>query len=212
MIPRPQFIKAWESLNTGNVEISLFDEDGTVRVGYVEQKFMYGKGEASKQMRRLCALADKAGVTLSLHVDPGSRPNPPMSKIELLKWYKRLGFESTPGRIFYMERKPMIKLNAARRLKATTVDPYIRRAMNKLSDALEDDGVEVFEATGPDGKYLEVEISEKDLKSILRNTRYTPVGLPTEKTYVQKNVGHNILLRCRSAQGRVQIFLEVRDD
>lgn len=118
MISRRAFIEAFKNLNTGNVEIDLFDEDQTVRVGYIQQTHTFGKGEASKQMRRLCELADRCGITLSLYVDPGSRPNPPMSKIELLKWYRRLGFESAPGRIFYMERKPTMKIEAATRLRA----------------------------------------------------------------------------------------------
>lgn len=112
-----QMIAEAERTDFGHVEVYLANEDQTVRLGGIIQHGPRGQGQASKALHKLCELADKWQVTMSLWVDPIKSYDPTMSKIQLLKWYERLGFVSDrPRYIFYMERKPKMKIQAVHRL------------------------------------------------------------------------------------------------
>lgn len=63
----------------------------------VNKKFR-GKGYASEMMKKVLKDADEEGVTLFLSVDPDGTG---LSKLELRRWYFRLGFQRFSGTDMY---------------------------------------------------------------------------------------------------------------
>lgn len=53
-----------------------------------------GQGHASQLLERICSLADKVGVTLTLRAEPKAR-RIGLVQEELVEWYGRYGFEGS---------------------------------------------------------------------------------------------------------------------
>lgn len=64
----------------------------TIHLGMIQtDEDKRGQGHACRLLRRICELADRYGITLSLRAEPKARKIGLKQK-ELVEWYKRFGF------------------------------------------------------------------------------------------------------------------------
>jgi hypothetical protein len=54
-----------------------------------------GQGSGSVMLRILCSLADQHGIQMNLKVIPFGKKPYPLSRDQLVEWYRRYGFEGT---------------------------------------------------------------------------------------------------------------------
>ena len=73
-----------------------------------------GQGSGSFILRTLCALADAYGVSLRLRALPFGREPYPMSRDDLIAWYRRHGFDGPPRRLARQPRPTATGPAAAR--------------------------------------------------------------------------------------------------
>lgn len=85
--------KAWLSACGEAIHLGMIQTEESQR----------GKGHASLLLQKICSMADKVDVTLSLRADPKARKIG-LVQGELVAWYKRYGFEGSPER---MTRHPV---------------------------------------------------------------------------------------------------------
>ena len=69
-----------------------------------------GKGNGSLMLRTVCRLADRHGIELVLKTLPFGRKPYPLSREQLLLWYKRHGFEPWGRKLIRRPRTPATSL------------------------------------------------------------------------------------------------------